>query len=119
MQRAGRAAPASGGAACAARPAISETLAAQQLRMLAASRRRCCRAACSIYAVCTFDRRECEEVVAAFLRAHPRFAIETAAAAGGRVPWARLTDATGAVRTWPHRDGADGFFAVRLRLAAT
>jgi 16S rRNA C967 or C1407 C5-methylase (RsmB/RsmF family) len=55
-------------------------------------------------------------VVAAFLRAHPRFALENAAAAGGRVPWARLTDAAGAVRTWPQRDGADGFFAVRLRL---
>jgi 16S rRNA (cytosine967-C5)-methyltransferase len=72
-----------------------------------------------VYAVCTFDRRECEDVVAAFLRAHPRFAIEDAAAAGGRVPWARLTDAAGAVRTWPHRDGADGFFAVRLRLASS
>ena len=52
-----------------------------------------------------------------FLRAHPRFAPETAATAGGRVPWARLTDAAGAMRTWPQRDGADGFFAVRLRLA--
>jgi hypothetical protein len=36
-------------------------------------------------------------VVAAFLRAHPDFAIESAAAAAGRVPWARLTDAAGAI----------------------
>ena len=68
--------------------------------------------------MCTFERRECEDVVAAFLRANPRFSLEPAATAGGGVPWARLADATGAVRTWPHRDDADGFYAVRLRRAA-
>ena len=68
-----------------------------------------------VYAVCTFERRECEDVVAAFLSAHSGFVREPAAAAGGRTPWPRLTDANGAVRTWPQRDGADGFFAVRLR----
>jgi len=99
-------------------PADLETLAAQQLRMLSAVAPALRPGGLLIYAVCTFERRECEDVVAAFLRAHPRFTIENPAAAGGRVPWARLADAAGAVRTWPHRDGADGFFAVRLRLAA-
>jgi 16S rRNA (cytosine967-C5)-methyltransferase len=66
------------------------------------------------YAVCTFDRRECEEVVAAFLAGHPGFRIEPPGP-DGRVPWARLTDAAGHVRTWPQRDDADAFFAVRLR----
>jgi 16S rRNA (cytosine967-C5)-methyltransferase len=94
-----------------------DTLAAQQLRMLSVVAPALLPGGLLVYAVCTFERRECEDVVAAFLRAHPRFAPETAAAAGGRVPWARLTDAAGAMRTWPQRDGADGFFAVRLRLA--
>ena len=98
-------------------PSDLETLAAQQLRMLSAVAPALLPGGLLVYAVCTFERRECEDVVAAFLRAHPRFTIENAAAAGGRVPWARLADAVGAVRTWPHRDGADGFFAVRLRLA--
>ncbi|MFL5305484.1 MAG: 16S rRNA (cytosine(967)-C(5))-methyltransferase RsmB [Polyangia bacterium] len=73
-----------------------------------------------VYAVCTFDRAECEDVVTAFLRDHPRFRVEPASAAGGGVPWPRLTVAegplAGAIRTWPQRDDADGFFAVRLRL---
>jgi 16S rRNA (cytosine967-C5)-methyltransferase len=96
-----------------------DVLAAQQLRMLSAVAPALLPGGLLVYAVCTFERRECEQVVAAFLDAHPDFAIESATAAGGRVPWARLTDAAGAVRTWPHRDGADGFFAVRLRRAAT
>jgi len=98
-------------------PADLEALAAQQLRMLSVVAPALRPGGLLVYAVCTFERRECEDVVAAFLRAHPRFAIENAAMAGGRVPWARLVDATGALRTWPQRDGADGFFAVRLRLA--
>jgi 16S rRNA (cytosine967-C5)-methyltransferase len=93
-------------------------LAAQQLRMLGAVAPALLPGGLLVYAVCTFDRRECEEVVAAFLAAHPGFEREPAAAAGGRVPWARLADAAGAIRTWPQRDGADGFFAVRLRAGA-
>jgi 16S rRNA (cytosine967-C5)-methyltransferase len=100
-------------------PADLEMLAAQQLRMLTAVAPALLPGGVLVYAVCTFERRECEDVVAAFLRAHPDFAIEGAAAAGGSVPWDRLTDAAGAVRTWPHRDAADGFFAVRLRRAST
>jgi 16S rRNA C967 or C1407 C5-methylase (RsmB/RsmF family) len=59
--------------------------------------------------------------VAAFLSSAPDFAVEPAAAAGGGVPWERLAesgDAISAIRTWPHRDGADGFYAVRLRKRA-
>ena len=67
------------------------------------------------YAVCTFDRVEGEDVVDAFLAAHPDFQIEAPVRAGGAVPWARLTAAGEVVRLWPHRDDADAFFAVRLR----
>ena len=90
-------------------------LAAQQLSMLASVAPALRPGGLLTYAVCTFERQECEEVVAAFLRAHPAFQIEPAAAAGGRVPWDRLMDASGAIRTWPQRDDADAFFAVRLR----
>jgi 16S rRNA (cytosine967-C5)-methyltransferase len=65
------------------------------------------------YSVCTFDRAECEDVIDAFLRAHGDFRVESPPPSE-RVPWARLTDARGFVRTWPHRDDADGFFAARL-----
>jgi 16S rRNA (cytosine967-C5)-methyltransferase len=65
------------------------------------------------YSVCTFDRVECEDVVAAFLGAHPEYRVAPPPE-GGRVPWARLVDAAGFVRTWPHRDDADAFFAARL-----
>src|SRR5262249_13855972 len=96
-------------------PADLEALAAQQLRMLSVVAPALRPGGLLVYARCTFERGECEDVVAAFLRAHPDFAVEPAA--GGRVPWARLSDASGAIRTWPQRDGADGFFAVRLRRA--
>jgi 16S rRNA (cytosine967-C5)-methyltransferase len=99
-------------------PADLEALAARQALMLAVVAPSLLPGGVLVYAVCTFERRECEDVVAAFLRDHPDFAPEAADAAGGRVPWARLTDAAGAVRTWPQRDGADGFFAVRLRRRA-
>jgi 16S rRNA C967 or C1407 C5-methylase (RsmB/RsmF family) len=68
-----------------------------------------------VYAVCTFDRVEGESVLAAFLETHPDFQLEAPAAAGGTVPWARLTSEEKFVRLWPDRDDADAFFAARLR----
>ena len=91
------------------------TLAAQQRSMLAIVEPALLPGGLLTYAVCTFERQECDDVVAAFLRDHPRFEREPAAAAGGRVAWAALGDASGALRTWPQRDDADAFFAVRLR----
>jgi 16S rRNA (cytosine967-C5)-methyltransferase len=96
-------------------PADLRALAAQQARMLDVLAPALLPGGLLVYAVCTFDGLECDAVIASFLEAHPGFHREPATAAGGRVPWERLSDPTGAVRTWPHRDGADGFFAVRLR----
>lgn len=89
-------------------------LAAQQERMLSAVAPLLVPGGVLAYSVCTFERRECEEVVAAFLRGNPGFRVEPPS--GGRVPWPRLMDpgGTGWVRTWPHRDDADAFFGVRL-----
>jgi 16S rRNA (cytosine967-C5)-methyltransferase len=94
-----------------------QRLAAQQARMLDTLAPLLKPGGVLTYSVCTFDRVECEDVVAAFLRAHPEFRVE-GPPDSGRVPWSRLTDASGFIRTWPHRDDADAFFAARLvRLA--
>jgi 16S rRNA (cytosine967-C5)-methyltransferase len=62
-----------------------------------------------VYAVCTFTRAEGPAQVAGFLRRHPGFAVEAP-------PPALLAVTEGdAIRTWPHRHRADGFFAARLR----
>jgi len=90
-------------------------LAAQQLRMLDTVAPALLPGGLLTYAVCTFEKQECEGVVAAFLAGHPGFSVEPAAAAGGRVPWSEIAVGSGAVRTWPQRDDADAFFAVRLR----
>jgi 16S rRNA (cytosine967-C5)-methyltransferase len=66
-----------------------------------------------VYAVCTLTHDENEGVVDAFRRAHPRFALEDAAREGGAP--AALVTTGGCLRTLPHRDGLDGFFAARLR----
>jgi 16S rRNA (cytosine967-C5)-methyltransferase len=88
-------------------------LAAQQTRMLATVAPVVAPGGVLVYSVCTFERVECEGVVGAFLTAHPEFRVEPPPP-GGRVPWACLVDAAGFVRTWPHRDDADAFFAARL-----
>jgi 16S rRNA (cytosine967-C5)-methyltransferase len=58
-----------------------------------------------VYATCTFRREEDEEVALAFEQDHPgwrRLRPEADPA---------LVTGEGFLRTWPHRDGADGFFA--------
>ncbi|MFN2378530.1 MAG: 16S rRNA (cytosine(967)-C(5))-methyltransferase RsmB [Candidatus Binatia bacterium] len=66
-----------------------------------------------VYSTCTIARIENEDVVAAFLAAHPEFTRETRDTLPPSV--AALCDEDGTLRTFPHRHGIDGFFAVRLR----
>lgn len=63
-----------------------------------------------VYAVCTLTHEETAGAVDAFRTAHPRFALEDAA---GPLPVA--VTAGPFLRTLPHRQGLDGFFAARLR----
>ncbi len=68
-----------------------------------------------LYSLCTITAEETTGVLAAFLAAHPDFAIED-----GRESfpphWHELFDEQGILRTYPHRHGGmDAFFAVRLR----
>jgi 16S rRNA (cytosine967-C5)-methyltransferase len=92
-------------------------LAALQARMLDALAPRVAPGGVLVYAVCTFTDAEGPAQVRAFLDRHPTF--ERAAPPPGPVPWSQVLDADGQLRTWPHRHGADAFFAVRLRRRAS
>jgi 16S rRNA (cytosine967-C5)-methyltransferase len=67
-----------------------------------------------VYAVCTLTAAETTGVVDAFRARAPGFAAERADA---WLPAALVTPA-GHLRTLPHRDGVDGFFAARFRAPA-
>jgi len=67
-----------------------------------------------LYATCTVSKEENEETVQGFLAEHPDYQLESARPylpPGG----AGVVNRTGAVQTWPHKHGVDGFFAARLR----
>jgi len=62
-----------------------------------------------VYSTCSIEREENEEVVRRFLDATTLFqVIEPNAPAG-------LITSDGFVRTFPHRDGTDGFFGAALQ----
>jgi 16S rRNA (cytosine967-C5)-methyltransferase len=65
-----------------------------------------------VYSTCTLTDEENDAVVAWFLSQAPGFRRADVA----RLPATLrpLLDAEAALRTWPHRHGMDGFFAVRL-----
>ncbi len=65
-----------------------------------------------VYSTCTISQRENEEVVGDFLASHPDFRCDRVDALPPHI--AALCDEEGALRTFPHRHGLDGFFAVRL-----
>lgn len=65
-----------------------------------------------VYSTCSIEREENEEVVGRFLQSTTRFRVGEPNA-----PPSLITE-EGFVRTFPHRDGADGFFAAVLELAA-
>lgn len=96
-----------------ARPEDIAKCAETQLALLASAARYVEDGGVLVYSVCTVTPEETEGVIEAFLKDHPEFERESARpylpeAAGG------LVDDTGALRTWPHLHGCDGFYAVRL-----
>ncbi len=70
-----------------------------------------------VYSVCTFTAEEGPEQIARLLRDHPELAIEAPPAADDGPPWLKILEADHSLRTWPHRHGADAFYAARLRRA--
>ena len=63
-----------------------------------------------LYSTCTVRTGENEEVVKAFLAAHPEFKVEAFTLPG---PVGECEQ--GMVTLWPHRHGTDGFFICKLR----
>ncbi len=90
-------------------------LAAAQRRMLDVVAARVAPGGILVYAVCTFDRVEGEDVVRAFLSRHPQFRLEPPVQVPGGADWNRVVDNAGFLRTWPQREDADAFFAARFR----
>jgi len=67
-----------------------------------------------VYATCTVSSEENEATLQGFLSDHPDYHLESARpylppGCGGAV------NRVGALQTWPHKHGVDGFFAARLR----
>ncbi len=74
-----------------------------------------------VYSVCSYLDAEGPQQLAEFLGRHPEFVPLPPALTGAfdaaAAPAPPLIDesALGALRTWPHRHDADGFYALRLR----
>lgn len=64
-----------------------------------------------LYSTCTLLRRENEDVVSAFLEAHPQFGPEPF-----QLPGVPGTEGSSWMLTlWPHIQGTDGFFISRMK----
>jgi len=93
-------------------PADVDRLAERQRELLSAVADQTRPGGVLVYAVCSTEPEEGEAVVEGFLdRQEGGWTLEAPA----EVAFAGLVEGPGWVRTWPHRDGLDGFFAVRLR----
>jgi 16S rRNA (cytosine967-C5)-methyltransferase len=62
-----------------------------------------------LYSTCSLETDENESITNEFLAEHPDFEVARLQSE------TRSSDENGAVRTWPHRDDTDGFFAIGFR----
>lgn len=97
-------------------PADLVAAAQRQRTLLGAVARRVRPGGALVYATCTVTHVENDEVIADFLTRHPAFTVVDPRPL---LPPAAhlLVDPAYRLRTWPHRHGLDGFFAVRLKRA--
>ncbi len=97
-------------------PRDLDDLSLRQRDILAAAARHVRPGGRLVYSTCTIARMENDDVVDAFLASHPDFSRESGDALPDTI--ADRCDAAGTLRTFPHRHGLDGFFAVRMRRAS-
>jgi 16S rRNA (cytosine967-C5)-methyltransferase len=90
-------------------------LAAKQSRILAHAAEMVGPGGRLLYSTCSLESEENEAVAAAFLRNHVDF--DQVRLPARQIPDGpeSLASATGAIRTWPHRHDADGFFIVAFK----
>lgn len=93
------------------KPADFVDLVASQKRILANAAKLVTAGGILLYATCSIDREENEEVAAFFINSHPEFRLEHA---GERVDRAYATP-EGFLKTLPHLHHLDGGFAARFR----
>jgi 16S rRNA (cytosine967-C5)-methyltransferase len=90
-------------------------LAAQQLDLLARGAATVRPGGRLVYATCSCEPEENEQVVDAFLAANRDFVLVDLAGETLPIPMTRLIDARGMFRTLPFRDRLEAFFAAALR----
>ncbi len=83
------------------------SLAELQAKILRSVARRVRLGGVLVYSVCTFTQEEGPAQIERFLRENPAFEKDSPP-----IPAELIAD--GALRTWPHRHDADGFYAARL-----
>jgi 16S rRNA (cytosine967-C5)-methyltransferase len=91
-------------------------LAGRQRRMLERAALAVKPGGCVVYATCSSEPEENEEVVAAFLADHPEYEVERPGHAGAVSDQLEsLLTPAGFLRTWPYAHGLEAFFAAVLR----
>ena len=65
-----------------------------------------------VYSTCTVFPEENEEIIERFLMAHPEFQLESPDQVLPRIDSSLLSN--GCFKSFPHKEGMDGFFAARL-----
>lgn len=83
-------------------------LAGRQTRILRNAARIVRRGGSLIYSTCSVEPEENEEVVAQFLKENAAFSLAPVDVAPA------ILNVGGTARTWPHREGSDGFFIARF-----
>ncbi len=94
------------------------SLTALQRELLEAAARACKPGGILLYCTCSLEPEENEEIVNAFLAAHPDWARDPAGIKHKSLPEGAQDDA-GDVRLLPQRDNTDGFYAARLMRGGT